>query len=423
MPPPAKSKTLLPHAAQRALRIAFWLIVAALGLSRFLWLAADFPNYSQWMIDQAKFTDEGWWANAAVMHALTGHWHIAGDYNPAAALPIWPLLVSVLFHFTGVSIVAARALSVAISLATLVVIHVLVRRHAANPVAAQAAVVLMAASPFAFVFSRLAILDTLVVFEFCLMLLVASSTRPKIASGRSSSSPCMVTAALLTKTTVAVLYPPSSGSRSESPSAAAGSPFFAHWSPPPSRLLHCSSSGLCLFHGSATAPTTATFSTSTPCPTSTGRKPCIGSSELARQRLLDRPPSLSAGPHYPARLSGTFAAPLHPTDEDPSVGAPALAQSALRGLVAGDCRRGGLHLQPARRLRPALLPGDARARGLYRSAGLRRVAAPVAHRGRSSQRGHTRRRCPKLRLHRRLPGASAVPTLWRSKRDRLHCPH
>src|SRR5271169_3651318 len=93
----------------RWLRIALWAIVGALSILKFFYLKADFPNDSMWMIDQAKFTDEGWWCGAAVRHALTGHWYVAGDYNPAAALPVWPLLVSAVSHFTGVSLVAARA--------------------------------------------------------------------------------------------------------------------------------------------------------------------------------------------------------------------------------------------------------------------------------------------------------------------------
>jgi len=207
--PPGKGKTLLPQGTERHLRIFLWIVAAALGLSRFFWLAADFPNYSPWMIDQAKFTDEGWWANAAVTHALTGHWHIAGDYNPAAALPVWPLLLGVLFHFTGVSIIGARALSAAFSVATLGVIYFLVRRYSASPASAQAAVLLMATSPFAFAFCRLAILDTLVVFEFCLMLLVASfaGNAGKQRIWPLAALTLLVTAALLTKTTVAVLIP------------------------------------------------------------------------------------------------------------------------------------------------------------------------------------------------------------------------
>ncbi|MGP8251308.1 MAG: glycosyltransferase family 39 protein [Terracidiphilus sp.] len=208
----APTDFLLSLSLRRTLRIALWVLIVALGLARFLWLAADFPNYSPWMIDQAKFTDEGWWAYAAVMHALTGHWHIAGDYNPAAALPAWPLLLDALFHFTGISIVAARALSAAFSLATLGVIYFLIRRYAESPIVAQAAVLLMAASPFAFVFSRLAILDTLVVFEFCAMLLVASCAANATNAGKHRIWPLaaltlLITAALLTKTTVAVLIP------------------------------------------------------------------------------------------------------------------------------------------------------------------------------------------------------------------------
>jgi 4-amino-4-deoxy-L-arabinose transferase-like glycosyltransferase len=203
---------LLAPALRRALRIALWMLAAALGLSRFLWLAADFSNYSPWMIDQAKFTDEGWWANAAIMHALTGHWHVPGDYNPAVALPVWPLLLGALFHFTGASVIAARALSVAFSLATLAVVYLLVRRYAQNPTAAQAAVLLMAASPFAFAFSRLAILDTLVIFEFCAMLLVASCAANATNAGKQRIWPLvalalLIPAALLTKTTAAVLIP------------------------------------------------------------------------------------------------------------------------------------------------------------------------------------------------------------------------
>ena len=193
---------------RRWLRIAICLLICAIGAFRFIHLQADFPNDSPWAIDQAKFTDEGWWANAAVMHSLTGHWYVAGDYNPAAALPVWPLLLSAVFHFTGVSVVAARALNVAISFATLGLVYLLVRRysHPGAELPALAASLLLALSPFAFVFARLAILDTLVIFELCLSLLVASAG----ASRRTwllLLLPALVTVMLLTKTTSALLVP------------------------------------------------------------------------------------------------------------------------------------------------------------------------------------------------------------------------
>ncbi len=194
--------------AKHWLAIAAWTAILALSILRFCYLKADFPNFSPWMIDQAKYTDEGWWASGAVMHHLLGHWYVAGDYNPAVAAPVWPVLLGLVFHFTGVSLVAARALNVAVSIATLGVVFFLVRRYAGGNAATPAtlAVLLMAASPFAFVFSRLAILDSLVVFEFCLASLIAS-----FASARRIwplvALPILVAIMILTKTTAVLLLP------------------------------------------------------------------------------------------------------------------------------------------------------------------------------------------------------------------------
>jgi len=54
------------HQAGRWLRVAILLFVCAIAALRFVHLEADFPNDSMWAIDQAKFTDEGWWAGGAV---------------------------------------------------------------------------------------------------------------------------------------------------------------------------------------------------------------------------------------------------------------------------------------------------------------------------------------------------------------------
>jgi 4-amino-4-deoxy-L-arabinose transferase-like glycosyltransferase len=192
--------------ARRWFRIVIWPLVGVLSIVKFFYLVADFPNYSPWMIDQAKFTDEGWWASAAVRHVLTGHWYVQGDYNPAIALPVWPALVALVFHFTGVSVVAARALNVVISLATLGVVFALVRRYTRTEVPALIAVLLMAASPFAFTFGRLAVLDTLVVFEFCLLMLVASFASAKRIWPLVVLS-LLIFTMMLTKTTAVLLVP------------------------------------------------------------------------------------------------------------------------------------------------------------------------------------------------------------------------
>ena len=174
-------------------------------LLRFPYLRADFPNHSAWLTDQAKFTDEGWWANGAVRRLVIGHWRIPGDYNPAIVVPVWPLLLGALFHITGVSLVAARAASVAFSVATVLLVYVLTRRYS-DAVTAATAALLLAASPFAFAFGRLATLDTVLVFEFCCMLSLASLIKqeriwPLAALG------ALIPITLLTKTTALVLLP------------------------------------------------------------------------------------------------------------------------------------------------------------------------------------------------------------------------
>src|ERR1700723_2023607 len=104
------------------------LLVAAIFLTLHAFhLSPDFPNYSPWM-DWAKYTDEGWYGDGAIRHFQRGQWNVPGDFNPAAALPIWPLLEAALFRFTGVSLVAARALTVVIFVLILSSSYLLLRR-------------------------------------------------------------------------------------------------------------------------------------------------------------------------------------------------------------------------------------------------------------------------------------------------------
>jgi 4-amino-4-deoxy-L-arabinose transferase-like glycosyltransferase len=197
---------MLLKAAKRWLPVSLLSLALILCLMRFAWLHADFPNHSPWMLDSAKYTDEGWWANAAVRHFLIGHWEVAGDYNPATAVPVWPALLTLIFEFTGVSITAARAVNVSFSVATVALLYLLIRRYGGTQTTAAVAVVLLAASPFAFAFSRLATLDTMVVFEWVLMLWATSYV------DREHSWPLpllglLMGAMVLTKTTSIVLLP------------------------------------------------------------------------------------------------------------------------------------------------------------------------------------------------------------------------
>ena len=197
---------MAPRIAERWLHWIFLFLALALCLMRFAYLRADFPNHSPWMIDQAKFTDEGWWASAAVRHFLIGHWQVPGDYNPAAVVPVWPALLTLVFQVTGVSIIAVRAVSVSFSIATVALVYFLVRRYDVSRTLAALAALLLAASSFAFAFSRLATLDTIIVFEWTLLMWAASYAAPGrvwplLALG--IGIPVMV----LTKTTALVLLP------------------------------------------------------------------------------------------------------------------------------------------------------------------------------------------------------------------------
>jgi hypothetical protein len=147
-------------------------------------LSADFPNHSPWM-DWAKYTDEGWYGDAAIRHFLRGHWYVLGDFNPAAALPIWPLLEGALFHFTGVNLTAARALTVAIFFFTLLCSYLLLRRWPSRSatqgpgtpaLAPSVGALLLAVSPFCYAFTRMAILEPLLILLTLLALLTASSS-------------------------------------------------------------------------------------------------------------------------------------------------------------------------------------------------------------------------------------------------------
>ncbi len=138
-------------------------------------LAADFPHHT-WP-DWARYTDEGWYAGAAPRQIFTGNWYLAGDFNPAVALPVFPALAFLLFRLTGVSIIALRAANVTLLGASLLVIWLLLRRRSGR-VAASAGVFLCASSLFLYAYSRLGIVEPLLIFESLLSLLVLSFIRP-----------------------------------------------------------------------------------------------------------------------------------------------------------------------------------------------------------------------------------------------------
>lgn len=173
-------------AANKLLEIVLLVVAVCFMVFHSVNLRADFPNHSPWM-DWSKYTDEGWYGDAAIRHYQRGYWYVPGDFNPAAALPVWPLAESAVFHFTGVNVVAARSLAVGTFTLILFGAYLLLRRSSRfgsternTPSLAPAiAVLLLAVSPFCYAFSRLAILEPMLILFTVLALLAASFVRPR----------------------------------------------------------------------------------------------------------------------------------------------------------------------------------------------------------------------------------------------------
>ncbi|MBW4043899.1 MAG: phospholipid carrier-dependent glycosyltransferase [Acidobacteria bacterium] len=188
----------------RALTILWLIALAALYAVHFVHLRADFPNGSPWM-DYSKYTDEGWYGNAAVRLFERGNWYLKGDFNPAIALPVWPALLAALFHLTGVSLVAARGLELAVFGAAVGVMYLLVRQRESRWTALLAATLAMA-NVFLYSFARLAILEPLLILlTLASWLLLLHLPRHRLAL--LTATGLLLCLSVLTKTTAIFFFP------------------------------------------------------------------------------------------------------------------------------------------------------------------------------------------------------------------------
>ncbi len=169
-------------------------------------LRADFPNFSPWS-DWSKYTDEGWYGNAAIRAHLFHNWYVPGDFNPAPAVPVWPFLEWLLFFVTGVSIQAVRGLAVAFFFFNLLLSYKLFRERGPRWVGLLA-VTLLVASPFLYCFSRLAILEPLLItLTLGAMNLAVRLPRFRHPEAISILIGLIFTFMMLTKTTAIFLLP------------------------------------------------------------------------------------------------------------------------------------------------------------------------------------------------------------------------
>jgi hypothetical protein len=219
-PQAARPQQVSRMSVARLISLALLLLSAIFFALHLLHLSADFPNHSPW-VDWSKYTDEGWYGDAAIRHYLTGHWYWKGDFNPAVALPVWPLIELIVFKFTGVSPIAARALTLCVFAVTLVALYLLIQRHtrpqfahSAYPLAAALTVFFLCTSPLLYVFERMAILEPLLIALTALALLTASAMHPlhrRSLRLRALIPTLFLTlllpAMVLTKTTAICLFP------------------------------------------------------------------------------------------------------------------------------------------------------------------------------------------------------------------------
>jgi 4-amino-4-deoxy-L-arabinose transferase-like glycosyltransferase len=190
--------------------LALLLLTICLLALRLWHLRADFPDFHFYSQERARFTDEGFYTSAALHHFTLGRAYVPGSWNPAVFMPVWPLLVGLVFHFTGISVVAARSLAVVCTWVGVLLAYAVARQYRSQTFACIAAF-LMAASALGFFYGRLAILEP----SFVMFLLLAIYLAGKVHPGSyvmAAVVGLVFVAATLTKTTApfllpAVLYP------------------------------------------------------------------------------------------------------------------------------------------------------------------------------------------------------------------------
>ena len=156
-------------------------------------------------MDWSKMTDEGWYGGAAIHHFVQGSWYLPDSFNPSVAMPVWPLMLAVWFAAFGVSMIAARILTMLLYGVSLALLYRLVRQARSGPLAAGV-VLLTVINPFCYCFDRLAVLEPVTVFWMMMALWLAGET-PRESRWRQILLGILIFLLVLTKVTGVVLVP------------------------------------------------------------------------------------------------------------------------------------------------------------------------------------------------------------------------
>ncbi len=175
-----------------------------LTMMRFVHIEADFP--AGITASGMLYTDEGWYANAAVRHTLDGRWVLEGDFNPIVNMPVGQLIQAGVFSIFDLSLAAARTTTAVAFVLLLIGTTFLVRRHAGALVSSWVAL-LVGANYFLFAYSRLAILEVVMLCFVVASLAIASSFRSADRLLIALGSSVVLAAAVLTKSTAVFALP------------------------------------------------------------------------------------------------------------------------------------------------------------------------------------------------------------------------
>lgn len=177
--------------------MAAW--AAAMYALMFVHLLADFPRAAPWS-DMSKCTDEGWYAGGALHHFVFGHWYLPYAFNPTVVMPTWSVMLVGWFALMGHGMMQARVLTVLLYGVSLALFAMLLRGAGCRWITCAAAVLLMCANPFCYVFDRMALLEPVSVFWWVLGLWVAG----RAADGtwwKAALTGCAMVVLVLAKTT------------------------------------------------------------------------------------------------------------------------------------------------------------------------------------------------------------------------------
>lgn len=183
---------------------ALVLMILGFVALRFVNLQADFP--SGVTSSGVLYTDEGWYTNAAATSVIRGHWHVEGDFNPIVTMPMGYLIQAIGFNVWGMSLATARMTVALFSVFVIVMTYCLARRYVERTTC-LIVTLLLSTNLLLFAFSRLAILEMLMMGFVMSSILLATSSAIRNNGVVALLSSVMLVVAVLTKSTAIFALP------------------------------------------------------------------------------------------------------------------------------------------------------------------------------------------------------------------------